>query len=241
MLLAFLYHRVHTGKYSNSPQIMEEHLTFLKDSYPLLLPGEPISPLKTCICLTFDDAYFDFYHYVFPLLKKLKLRAVLGVPVKYILPSTHLKAEVRLDVTYKTGVECYREKAPFCTWKELQEMQESGHVEIASHSYSHIDLTLPGVDLQQEVVYSQKILEEKLQVPIKIFIYPLGKFNKRVHKEVMKHYSHAMRIGNACNFSWQGLTYRIFSDNLKEKDELLKKRKHPQYLLNFFLNRVRGR
>jgi len=241
MLLAFLYHRVHTGKYSNSPQMMEEHLTFLKDKYPILLPGDPTSPIQTSICLTFDDAYFDFYHYVFPLLKKLKLRAVLGVPVKYILPSTNLKAEERLDVTYKTAMECYREKAPFCTWEELREMQMSGHVEIASHSYSHIDLTIPDVDLEEEVVYSKKILEEKLQVPIKAFIYPLGKFNKRVHSEVMKHYSYAMRIGNAANFSWPGLIYRIFSDNLNEKDQLLKKSKLPKYIWNYFLNQARGR
>ncbi len=239
MLLAFLYHRVHTGKYSNSPVMMEEHLTFIKKSYPVLLPGEPI--VKTSICLTFDDGYFDFYHFVFPLLKKLNLRAVLGVPVKYILPSTHLKPKERLDITYKTAMEYYQDKAPFCTWEELKEMVDSGHVEIASHSYSHIDLTLPEVDLEKEVVYSKKLLEEKLHTPIKTFIYPLGKFNTRVHSEVMKHYTHAMRIGNACNFSWPGLIYRIFSDSLKEKDELLKKRNFPQYLLNFLLNKARRR
>lgn len=241
MLLTFLYHRVHSGKYSNSPQMMEEHLTFLKNNYPILLPGDPISKRKTSVCLTFDDGYFDFYYYVYPLLRKLNIRAVLGVPVKYILPTTHLNAKKRLDVSYKTAMQEYLEKAPFCTWEELKEMRDSGLVEIASHSYSHIDLTLPAVDLEQEVVHSKEVLEEKLGIPVKTFIYPLGKFNKRAHSDVMRHYSYAMRIGNAGNFSWKGLTYRIFSDNLREKNQFLKKRKLSRYLLNFILNRARMR
>lgn len=219
MLLTFLYHRVHTGKYSNTLKMMEENLRYLKENYPILLPGDPIPHLKTSICLTFDDAYFDFYEFVFPLLKALKIPAVLGVPVKFILDTSR----------------------PFCTWKELKEMASSGYVQIASHSYSHVDLTGKDVDLSQEIVSSKKILSEKLGLPIQTFIYPFGKFNRKVHCEVMKHYSYAMRIGNAANFSWSKLNYRICSDRLNEKDELLKKRKLPQYLFNYMINRARGK
>ena len=28
----------------------------------------------------FDDGFYDFYHYVFPILKKLKIKALLAIP-----------------------------------------------------------------------------------------------------------------------------------------------------------------
>jgi len=246
MLLALLYHRVSSGKYANSLEMMEEHLSYIAKTFPIALPGDPLSLGKIQVCLTFDDAYYDFYHYVFPLLKKLKLRALLAVPVKYILPTTSIAPEKRLRVPYSLAMEgnTYQELAPFCTREELQEMAGSGSVQIASHSFSHQNLLAPGIDRIKEIIISKKILESWLGVTISTFVYPLGKFDSSLHAEVKLHYPFAMRIGSACNFSWNnhnGLTYRILCDGLQKKTDRLNCRSFPSHLWFYLLNSIRGR
>jgi peptidoglycan/xylan/chitin deacetylase (PgdA/CDA1 family) len=208
MLLALMYHRATAGpridKYTNSHQLLFEHLAALKQSHPIVLPGDSLVHKKLSLCLTFDDATFDFYHYVFPMLKQLNLRALLGVPVHYILDSTDIHAQERLSVPYSLMMQegFYEERAPFCTWQELDEMVQSGYVEIASHSYLHCNLTFNFVDLQREIVYSKEKIEKKLAQPVNSFIYPFGRMTFALHQFVTQHYPYAFRIGSALNFGW---------------------------------------
>ena len=246
MILTFLYHRIGNSKYSNSIEMLEKHLSYLKKKYNIVLPGETSAPIQVNICLSFDDAYFDFYHFVFPLLKKLNIKALLAVPVKYILESTTVDPDVRLSVPHKMATDdnIYKSFAPFCTWKELNEMAKSGLVQIACHSFSHKNLLLKELDLKLEIIESKKILENKLNLKISTFVYPLGKFNRKIHKLTKKHYIYAMRIGSSFNLSWQNINkigYRINSDNLKSIDQNLKFSKMASYLWFYFLNVVRGR
>ncbi len=246
MQLTFLYHRVNEGKYATSYKIMKRHLKFLSENHKIIVPGDPISFFKMDVCITFDDAYYDFYHYVFPLLKKYKIKAVLGVPVKFILEDTSIDPKIRLSVAYHDAMkgDTYKEKAPFCTWKEMKEMVDSGHVVIASHSYSHINLLQPDVDLDHEIIESKKILETKLQTKINTFIYPLGKFNEKIHARVKKHYRYAMRIGSTWNITWQNIskiTYRIISDSLERVDQFLNWESFVSYLWFYLLNSYRKR
>lgn len=217
-----MYHRVGIGpqieKYANSRTMLKEHFIYLKERYPILLPGDPLQK-KMGVCLTFDDATFDFYHYIFPILKELNIRALLGVPVHYIQEHTELRAEERLSVPYTLMMQegFYETKVPFCTWKELDEMVSSGLVEIASHSYMHCNLTFDFVDLEREVVFSKKILEERLAQPVSSFIYPFGKCTIAVQEYVAKHYPYAFRIGSALNFGWgngKKPLNRVSADNL---------------------------
>jgi peptidoglycan/xylan/chitin deacetylase (PgdA/CDA1 family) len=226
--------------------MLRDHLEHLSKKYPIVLPGDPIPLHRLHICLTFDDAYFDFYHIVFPLLKEFKIPAVLAVPIHYVIESTDLSPDVRLSVSHKEAMigNTYKEKVPFCTWKELREMVASGYVKIASHSLTHPDLTLPGVDLEKEIALSKKNLEEKLQTPIDTFVFPLGKFNKNVLNLTQKHYRFAMRIGSAYNLTWQnsnGLIYRVPSDALQDKAEKLKPLARLAYFFSYLIHSFRGR
>ncbi len=221
-----MYHRVGRGKYSNPYEMLASHLKFVKKHYPIVLPGDPLLPRKVSLCLCFDDASFDFYHFVFPLLKKLDLRVLLAVPPKYILNSTTLTPEERLSVPYYLAMQekMYEEKAPFATWEELKEMASSGCVEMASHSYSHPNLTYPYIDAEQEVVLSKKILEEKLPQAITSFVYPFGKVNGAIHRLVTRHYPYTFRIGGALNFNWKMGKFpltRLSADNLTTPDAIL--------------------
>jgi peptidoglycan/xylan/chitin deacetylase (PgdA/CDA1 family) len=247
MLLTFLYHHVgEEGKYSNSTKMVENHLSLLAKKFNIVVPGDRLPLFKVNICLTFDDAFFDFYHFVFPLLKELNIKAVLAVPVKYIQNSTLLSPEERLALFHHEATleGVYQKKVPFCTWQELDEMAKSNLVEIACHSFSHKNLLDASLDLEQEIVESKKVLEKMLNRDIHTFIYPLGKFNKEIHQLVRKHYRYTMRIGSTLNFNWQNMnkiTYRIIGDNLKTADELLKPYYFLSYLWIYLLNTLRGR
>lgn len=221
-LLTLLYHRIGHGKYANEHHIFKEHLLFIKDKYPILLPGDPIPSKTMSVCLTFDDATFDFYHYVFPLLVAFNLRAILGVPTRYIKEKTSLSSDKRLSVPYPLMMQdgIFEEKVPFCTWQEIEEMVKSGHVEVASHSFSHPNLSFPFVNLEREVLLSKKMLEERLPQAISSFIYPFGKANLQAHNYVKKHYAYAFRIGSAFNKSWNkaGPLCRVPADSLSRVD-----------------------
>ena len=225
-----MYHRIRSGprieKHTNSLEMLRQHLMFLKEHYPIVLPGDPLPKGKLALCLTFDDATFDFYYYLYPLIKELKIKVLLGIPVQYILESTQISSEERLKTSYSLMMQegIYDQKAPFCTWSELEEMVASGHVEAASHSFSHSNLTFNFVDLKREIELSKAILEERLSQPITSFIYPFGRMTLAVQEHVSQHYPYAFRIGSALNFGWgngEKALCRIPADNLNHKEDPL--------------------
>jgi peptidoglycan/xylan/chitin deacetylase (PgdA/CDA1 family) len=247
MLICPLYHRINKEVYSNSFETMDAHLRHISGRFNVVLPGEPLNRQKLNVCLTFDDAFFDFFHLVFPLLKKYSVRAVLAVPVKYILDDTSVPAEVRLSVPHEEshldGV--YQHKVPYCTWKELKEMSESGLVSIASHSYSHSAIRIDGsIDLDLELVLSKQILEEKLGITVRTFVYPFGTYDKSAVSIVKNNYEFAMRIGNAINASWcntTGVTYRVNADGMKDPFELFRTKSMFGYYWKLFTNIIRNK
>jgi peptidoglycan/xylan/chitin deacetylase (PgdA/CDA1 family) len=246
MLLTFLYHRINSEKYSNPWMVIEENIKYLAKNHKIIVPEDKISFFEKDVCLSFDDGYFDFYYYIYPLLQKLNIKAVLAIPVKFIIEDTDMDPKKRLAVPYNDTMkgDVYREKVPFCTWRELNEMVKSGHVHVASHSYTHQNLTRSDIDLDLEIIESKRILQEKLNIDISTFVYPLGKFNKEIHEKVKKHYKYAFRIGTSWNKTWNnfnGLTYRIISDFLTSKDQHLKFPCNITYLWFYLINTLRGR
>ena len=226
--------------------MFQSHIRFLSENYPVALPGDPLTAGKITVCLTFDDAYFDFYHYVFPLLCELKIKALLAVPVKYIIERTTVDDSSRLQVPCDEAMNegVYQEKAPFCTWTELTRMADSGHVEVASHSYSHIDLSGADVDLNGEVAGSKAILEEKLHREITTFVYPFGKFDRKAQSMVSRHYRFSMRIGAALNKDWHnshGVIYRVAADSLPDPKYPVRRKNLAKYFLKYISNTIRGR
>jgi len=170
----------------------------------VVLPGEPVRPGRLSVCLTFDDAYADFYAQVFPLLEKFSLRALLAVPTAFVIPQTSLPMAERLSVTQNEAmqVELFKTKAPFCTWEELRRMVSSGWVQVASHSHRHLDLRRDDVDAELEGAHSKSLLEQNLGCPVSSFVYPFGSVNARSHATIMRHYSFALRVGSALNSGW---------------------------------------
>ncbi|MGD1703892.1 polysaccharide deacetylase family protein [Dapis sp. BLCC M229] len=125
-----------------------------------LRTGKPL-PAKP-IVLTFDDGYIGHYQIVYPLLKKYNYPAVFSV--------------------YTDKIEGKIVGRSTLTWEQLQEMAANPLVTIASHSVTHPkDLTkLSDRELQQELLKSKQILQNKLGRKIRYFTYPEGKYDERV-------------------------------------------------------------
>lgn len=233
-----MYHHVNSDRCSNDLAIFEEHLKYIKSKYTTILPGEKI--VKNSVCLTFDDAYFDFYHLIFPLLKKYELKALLAIPSKYILDDTEQLAKDRLNFEHNLLFENY-EKGTFCTYKELEIMKNSGLIAFASHSHSHIDLTQKGVDLNVELKHSKELLESKLKVKIESFVFPFGKYNQDILKEAKKYFKYNFRIGNAIHKDFNGINgaiYRVDGDGLKSANEIFTFSKILKYKFKALVKKV---
>ena len=244
MIPVVMYHHINSDDLplSNTEGMMDAHLRLIAERYTSVFPGQDEGK---AICLTFDDAYYDFYHYVFPLLKKYRLKALLAVPSAYILDDTDVEPSKRLSLTHREIYEGsnWRTHAPFCTYAELREMIGSGHVAVASHSMNHVNLSDEGIDLEQEIVRSKIALEEKLRFRVDSFVLPYGKYNAAAVALAHEHYSYVFRIGNALTPSWEGiggLVYRIKGDALRTPDELFKPLKQLGFWFKTMVKLVKG-
>jgi peptidoglycan/xylan/chitin deacetylase (PgdA/CDA1 family) len=243
-VLSLMFHRVNDAATHCDPARFSDFLNYLVNHFPIVMPDDPLPPKGLAIMLTFDDAYFDFYYTVFPLLKQHRIRALLAVPVKYIVETTSLDPTIRLSVPYPQGMENnrYKTEVPFCTWEELREMAETPYVSIASHSFSHANLADKNTDLREEVLTSKKILASKLKKNIDCFVYPYGKMSREAHQYVIQHYRYGLRIGSAINRGWdkkRGSLYRIDADFLWKKNYPIDNRLIQKLTLKYWLNRLR--
>ena len=243
MLTVLMYHHINGDKFSNNLNIFEKHLQYLMEKYIFVVPTDTLKSSKKYICLTFDDAYYDFYHFVFPLLKKYNIKAMLAVPTGLINEQTTASTEERLalghEKIYKN--KNYQKFGTFCTWNELREMHESGLVVMASHSHKHKDLSLDDIDLTEEIVHSKKILEEKLSTKIESFILPFGRYNYHSIELLKKHYTYIFKVGQGINRDFLGvnnLIYRIDADNTKDIKTLFTFKRRVQYCIKSFLKSI---
>ena len=122
-------------------------------------------------------------------------------------------------------------------------MQQSGYVQIVSHSYSHKNLLEEDVDLSQELVKSKEMIEQKLNTKVESFVYPFGKYNQKVLDEVMKYYKYSFRIGNAVNRDFHGINgviYRVDGDFLQSPSEIFSFKNMLRFKLKAFIKSITG-
>ncbi len=145
------------------PSVFEQQVSFLLDrGYTFvtvdkalkLFTASSTPPDKTLV-LTFDDGYRSFYTHVFPILKK------------YNIPATEYV------ITQDIG------KHGSLTWAMIRELENSGLVEIGSHTVNHVSLKSISAEKQRyQLEQSKTILEKELRVPITTVAYPFGLYNE---------------------------------------------------------------
>lgn len=154
--------------YINTPQSFEENIKILlENGYTFISMQElydansgKISLPEKPILITLDDGYYSNYEYTYPILKKYNVKASIYV------------------VTNKVGTEENGKK--YLSWDNCLEMQNSGLVEIYSHSKRHLFYDrFPARVVRDDVSESYKIIEQKLgKKNLKVFVYPYGAYTK---------------------------------------------------------------
>ena len=152
--------------YINTPESFEENIkNFLDNGYTIISinelnyinNGKKEIPSKPMI-ITFDDGYYSNYEYIYPILKKYNIKASIFI------------------ITDKIGKEI--DGIKYLGWNECLEMQNSGLVEIFSHSKEHVFYDkFPVRKIRDDVKESYKEIEEHLgKQKLKVFAYPYGAY-----------------------------------------------------------------
>lgn len=111
----------------------------------------PVHP----IIITFDDGYRSVYTDAFPILQEQGLCATVFV------------------ITGRMGAKAG--DFPHFSWEEAREMEQSGVVDIESHSHTHPDFSvLSQEDTRLEAGLSKFLIESHLHKCCKVFAYPFG-------------------------------------------------------------------
>ena len=177
-----LYHHITDEEFSGgneisliSPYDFRLHMTALKVHYtPISLrqyyeyvtctDGSVTIPEKPVI-ITFDDGYLSNYEIAFPILKELNIPATIFV------------------VTDSVGEMAGGGKVNYShfTWEQAKEMEESGLIDIQSHTASHKALaTVDFPSLVTELRKSKYAIEKNLGKECDMIAFPYGSYTDQV-------------------------------------------------------------
>jgi len=187
VLPILMYHSVKPFAASGNRLIVsvntfERQMNFLKKHNYNVLNLEDVAALikdrrklpPKSIVLTFDDGNKDNYTYAFPILKK------------YNLPATIFLILSEVD------------RPDRLSWKEIEEMRDSGLISFGSHTINHpfLEYIESDEELKREISGSKAMLEQKLRKQVNTFSYPMGRFNAKARQFVI---DAGYKIGVATN------------------------------------------
>lgn len=107
---------------------------FLDEWYRLSNPES--TGVDKNIVLTFDDGYLDNWVYVYPIIKKYGIKITIFINPEFVDPSEEPRPTLEDVWEKKLPVESLQ-PVGFLNWNEMRLMEESGLVDIQSHSMSH--------------------------------------------------------------------------------------------------------
>ncbi len=237
-LLVLRYHRARAGRQGNPTRLLNAHFAHIAYCCANRMPGEPLAPGVTNVCLNFDDGFYDFYALVYPLLVKHDLRALLAVAPHYIRDFVDAPPDERLSLDQEAAF-ASPERGGFCTWSELEEMTASGHVTIAAHGNSRLRLDHPDVDLAAEIERPRITLMKRLSLPVQSFVFPDGKCSPRTLQFARQHYRFVFGNGGAANRDWnQPVLYRIDADEMPSPTAPFARARRAVYRVRFWWHRA---
>ena len=177
-----LYHHITTEEFSNgneisliSPFDFRLHMTAIKVNFTpislrqyyeyvtctdgsVTLPDDPI-------IVTFDDGYLSNYEIAFPILKELEIPATI-----FVVTDT-------VGEMAGGGVVNYSH----FTWEQAREMEDSGLIEIQSHTAGHVALgELSESELVTQLRKSKYMIEKNLGRACDMIAFPYGSYTPEV-------------------------------------------------------------
>ena len=183
-----MYHSIlkdpsRSNKYTVTPAVLEEDLKYIKDKgYTTVTIADLISyvydnkPLpEKPIVLTFDDGHYNNYGYLFPLLEKYDMKAVISIVGSYTDKFTETD-EANLNYSY-------------LRWKDIKELMNTGRIEFQNHTYNLHSNTGKRIGtkkikgetdehyksiLKDDILKLQQEFEENTNYTPQCFTYPFG-------------------------------------------------------------------
>lgn len=183
-----MYHSIlkdpsRSNKYTVTPSVLEEDLKYIKDNgYTTVTISDLISyvyddtPLpEKPIVLTFDDGHYNNYGYLFPLLEKYDMKAVISIVGSYTDKFTETD-EANLNYSY-------------LRWKDIKELMDTGRIEFQNHTYSLHSNTGKRIGtkkikgetdehyknvLEEDILKLQQEFKENTNYIPQCFTYPFG-------------------------------------------------------------------
>lgn len=183
-----MYHSIlkdpsRSNKYTVTPAVLEEDLKYIKDKgYTTVTIADLISyvyddsPLpEKPIVLTFDDGHYNNYGYLFPLLEKYDMKAVISIVGSYTDKFSETD-EANLNYSY-------------LRWKDIKELMDTGRIEFQNHTYNLHSNTGKRIGtkkikgetdehyksiLKDDILKLQQEFEENTNYTPKCFTYPFG-------------------------------------------------------------------
>ena len=166
-----MYHYVEYVKDTNdktrqllnvTPDVFEAQLQTLNNAGYTFMTAKELGDVldgrmqvpKYPILLTFDDGHWDLDTVVLPLLKKYHIKAT-----AYIIPG-------------------FIDGSDFLTQEQLQDVIDSGLVDVGAHTVHHVSLSKQSLATDQyEIAESKKMLEDMYHIHVVSFAYPNGAFD----------------------------------------------------------------
>ncbi len=183
-----MYHSIlkdpsRSNKYTVTPAVLEEDLKYIKDKgYTTVTITDLISyvydnkPLpEKPIVLTFDDGHYNNYGYLFPLLEKYDMKAVISIVGSYTDKFSETD-EANLNYSY-------------LRWKDIKELMDTGRIEFQNHTYNLHSNTGKRIGtkkikgetdehyksiLKDDILKLQQEFEGNTNYTPKCFTYPFG-------------------------------------------------------------------
>lgn len=183
-----MYHSIlkdpsRSNKYTVTPAVLEEDLKYIKDKgYTTVTIADLISyvydnkPLpEKPIVLTFDDGHYNNYGYLFPLLEKYDMKAVISIVGSYTDKFTETD-EANLNYSY-------------LRWKDIKELMDTGRIEFQNHTYNLHSNTGKRIGtkkikgetdehyknvLEEDILKLQQEFKENTNYIPQCFTYPFG-------------------------------------------------------------------
>ena len=162
-LISIMYHRFNETKYPSTNiqlEIFKEQLKIIEDEgikfiHPKKFEQSLIEKKKERkILFTVDDGLLSFYKNAWPILKKKQIPFILFVNTREVGAFNYMN------------------------WDQIRELYKEDFVEIGNHSHSHEYLVDESREvIENDILKSIKIFEEKLGKNSDFFSYPFGEYS----------------------------------------------------------------
>ena len=162
-LISIMYHRFNETKYPSTNiqlEIFKEQLKIIEDEgikfiHPKKFEQSLVEKKKERkILFTVDDGLLSFYENAWPILKKKQIPFILFVNTREVGAFNYMN------------------------WDQIRELFKEDFVEIGNHSHSHEYLVDESREvIENDILKSIKIFEEKLGKNSDFFSYPFGEYS----------------------------------------------------------------